>query len=85
MTKESKVALGIAAAALAGVAIGVLVAPSSGEKTRGKIKKGANRITNRLIDVLEAGSAATAGNLGAVSDKVKSAYDHVKKQADNLV
>lgn len=78
MNTESKVLLGIAAAALAGVAIGMLVAPSSGEETRSKIRKQTNKLTNRMIDALETGKSVFSENVDAVTNKVKSAYNEAK-------
>ena len=83
MSKESNVALGIAAAALAGLAIGILVAPSSGEETRGKIRKGTNKLTNRLIETLESGRSAVSENVDAVTEKAKSAFNQAKGMATN--
>lgn len=78
MNNESKVVLGIAAAALAGLAIGLLVAPASGDETRAKIRKKTNKLTNRMIDALESGKSTVSENVDAVTEKVKSVFNEAK-------
>ena len=85
MTTESKVVLGIAAATLAGLAIGLLVAPASGEKTISQIRKQTNKLANRLVDVLEYGKSTVSENVEEAKDKVKDAYHEAKGMAKSEV
>lgn len=70
MTTQSKILLGIAGAALAGVAIGLLVAPCSGEETRANIRKNVNSMANDMLDTLRNG--------GTVSEQVNNLVDTAK-------
>lgn len=71
MSTESKVLLGVAGAALAGLAIGMLTAPCSGDETREKLRGNVNTLSNRLLDALRSES-------GTFADKVEDAVDTAK-------
>ncbi|HMX41053.1 MAG TPA: YtxH domain-containing protein [Saprospiraceae bacterium] len=70
MTTQGKILLGVAGAALTGVAIGLLVAPCSGEETRTNIRKNVNSMANDMLDTLRNG--------GSISEQVSSLVDSAK-------
>lgn len=91
----NKIILGIVTAAIAGVAIGLLIAPDDGKKTIKKIKKKTNSLAGELIDALEkskekaAGAASDLANEGKaygndIADKAEEYTDTVKHQANNF-
>lgn len=49
----NKIIVGIVTAAIAGLAIGLLIAPDDGKKTIKKIQKKTNSLAGELIDALE--------------------------------
>ena len=59
---------GILAGAAVGVAIGMLLAPASGEKTQKKIMKGARKLGDSLMGTAE-------GSIRAVKDRFNSKVD----------
>lgn len=77
MSKEKNVLLGFAAAALAGVTIGLLVAPDSGKKTREKLRDS----SNKLLDVVRNNGNAMRGKATDIIDDAKSAYNQAKGYA----
>jgi gas vesicle protein len=61
---------GLLAAAVIGAAIGILLAPESGEKTRGKLAKGSRKLTNSLKDTVE-------DSIGSLKDKFTAGIGEV--------
>lgn len=68
---SKKVIGGLLAGAAIGVAIGILLAPDSGERTRRKLVKGSRRLTDNLK--------------GTVEDSVQSLKDRFNSGVDELV
>ena len=69
---------GLLAGAAIGVAIGILLAPSSGEKTRGKLVKGSRRLTNSVQDTVE-------DSIKSLKDRFNSGVDEVVKKGKELI
>lgn len=85
MSTESKIIVGFAAAALAGVGIGMLLAPYSGTESRDKIRKGTNDIANKLLDMVNTNGQALKTKAGEVIDNARSAYQQAKGHAQEEV
>jgi gas vesicle protein len=85
MSTESKIIVGFAAAALAGIGIGLLMAPYSGTESRDKLRKGTNDIANKLLDMVNSNGQALKEKAGEVVDNAKNAYNQVKGQAKSEV
>ncbi|HOY04951.1 MAG TPA: YtxH domain-containing protein [Saprospiraceae bacterium] len=85
MSTESKIIVGFAAAALAGIGIGLLMAPYSGTESRDKLRKGTNDIANKLLDMVNTNGQALKEKAGDVVDHAKNAYNQVKGQAKSEV
>lgn len=81
MSTESKIIVGFAAAALAGVGIGMLLAPYSGTESRDKIRKGTNDIAHKLLDMVNTNGQALKEKAGEVIDNARNAYHQVKGHA----
>ncbi len=79
MKTEAKVILGIVSGAMAGLVAGILIAPSSGKKTRMKIYKTASDTTHDALEALEESfeKAKKAGN-----EKVHEWMEGAKKVTD---
>ncbi|MDI9862135.1 MULTISPECIES: YtxH domain-containing protein [Bacteroidota] len=57
MTKNTKIALSLFAAAAAGAVVGMLLAPEKGKDLRKKIKDGTGNLTDDLLSTLKTGKA----------------------------
>lgn len=71
MTKNSKIIIGIAAAAAAGAAIGLLFAPEKGSKLRERVRDAANDFATDLLDAIQRGGRQYAGAVDDVEDSAK--------------
>ncbi len=69
---------GLLAGAAIGVAIGILLAPSSGEKTRGKLVKGSRRLTNSVQETVE-------DSIESLKDRFNFGVDEVVKKGKELI
>lgn len=78
MTTENKILLGVTAAALAGVGIGLLIAPASGTETRDQIRKGANGMATRLLNVVNSTGEQVKDKATEVVEEAKTAYKQAK-------
>lgn len=96
MKKNNRVLVGMAAAALAGVAIGILVAPFSGKESRNKLRSKATDLTDQITDAINANTEALKGKAEEVTEKAKNVYqqakgfvkseiNHLKKDAEETV
>lgn len=81
MSTENKIIVGFAAAALAGIGIGLLMAPYSGSESREKLRKGTNDIANKLLDVVNSNSDTLKEKAGDVIDSAKNVYNQAKGYA----
>ena len=57
MTKNTKIALSLFAAAAAGAVIGMLLAPEKGKDLRKKIKDGTGNLSDDLLSTIKSGKA----------------------------
>ncbi|WP_044170966.1 YtxH domain-containing protein [Flectobacillus major] len=55
MTKNTKIAISLLAAATAGAVIGLLLAPEKGKDLRKKIKDGTGSLTDDLLSAIKSG------------------------------
>ncbi|MHA4738479.1 YtxH domain-containing protein [Dyadobacter sp. MSC1_007] len=91
----NKIIVGIVTAAIAGLAIGLLIAPDDGKKTIKKIKKKTNSLAGELIDALEK-SKTKAGEKASdlaeegktygqdIADKAEGYSDTVKEEVNKF-
>ena len=82
MSTKSKIVLGLVGAAAAGVIVGLLLAPDSGNATRKKIKSTAGDWTNHLSDLFSSASEEInhwKGKAAKVADDAKNRYSDVKE------
>ena len=73
MTRGTKIILGLLAAAAAGAAIGLLVAPEKGSELRKRIKNKAGELVDDVSELLALGK-----------EKVKEAYARAEEDAEDL-
>jgi len=85
MNTGSKILVGITAAALAGVGIGLLIAPNSGTESRKKLKKGTNDIANKLLELVRSNGESIRGKAHEVVEDVKATYNQAKGYAHSEV
>jgi gas vesicle protein len=78
--KTSKVIVGLAAAAVAGAAIGMLLAPEKGSDLQKRIKEEANRWIDEVKKLLNQGLDASR----ELRSKVQDAEDEVEAIKSNL-
>jgi gas vesicle protein len=71
MTKNSKIIIGIAAAAAAGAAIGLLFAPEKGSKLRERVRDAANDFATDLLDAIQRGGRQYADSVDGIEDSAK--------------
>ncbi|MCC7245106.1 MAG: YtxH domain-containing protein [Saprospiraceae bacterium] len=83
MTTQSKIILGVAGAALAGFAIGVLTAPCSGEETRSNLRSSVNDAANRALKALRngEGNKSVSEQIDELVDTAKAKYNEAKGYA----
>jgi gas vesicle protein len=77
MSKERNILIGVAAAALAGLGIGMLVAPHSGKKTRERLQDG----SNRFLDTVRSKRQAVKERASEIADDTRAAFDDAKSYA----
>ncbi len=71
MTKNSKIIIGIAAAAAAGAAIGLLFAPEKGANLREKMREAANNFATDLLDAIQRGGRQYSDSVENIEDSAK--------------
>ncbi len=71
MTKSSKIIIGVAAAAAAGAAIGLLFAPEKGSAIRSKVREAANDFATDLLDVIQRGGRQYSDSVENIEDSAK--------------
>lgn len=77
MTNNSKVVLGVAAAAAAGAVIGMMFAPEKGSDIREKLRETANNFASDLLDALQNGRTQYAQVAEEVEDAAQNAKSKV--------
>ena len=71
MTKNSKIIIGVAAAAAAGAAIGLLFAPEKGANLREKVREVANNFATDLLDAVQRGGRQYSDSVEDIEDSAK--------------
>ena len=69
---------GLLAAAAVGVAIGILLAPASGEVTRARLVKGSRKLADDLQGTVE-------GSIESLKEKFTTGVDQVVKRGKELI
>ncbi len=77
MNSNSKVILGIIAAGVVGVAIGMLLAPKKGSDIRSNIKGGIDEFGDKITDLINDGKDRIKG----VADEFKADVNTIKEDA----
>jgi gas vesicle protein len=75
---SKKIIGGLLAGAAIGVAIGLLIAPASGEKTRGKLVRGSRRLADHLRDTVE-------DSIDSLKDRFNSGVEEVVRKGKEIV
>ena len=75
---SKKIIGALLASAAVGATIGILLAPSSGEKTRTKLMKGTRKLTNNLQETLE-------DSIESLKDKFNSRVDEIAKKGAEMI
>jgi gas vesicle protein len=81
MTQKTKLIVGIIGAAAAGVAIGMLLAPDSGNNTRRTIGRTAGNWASTVGDLLE----TAKGQISSVASKAKTNGNRAVNRADDFL
>jgi gas vesicle protein len=81
MTQKTKLIVGIIGAAAAGVAIGMLLAPDSGNNTRRTIGRTAGSWASTVGDLLE----TAKGQITSVASKAKTSGNRAVNRADDFL
>jgi gas vesicle protein len=74
MTSNTKIILGIMAAAAAGAAIGVLLAPEKGSELRRKIKTGIDEVMEDVAELLAIGK-----------EEIKNMYANAEEEVEQTL
>ena len=80
MTTKSKVILGLAGAAAAGVLVGLLLAPEKGTDLQAKIKDGAQDWINQLSSLLNTGRDVAA----EIKSKTQQGVEGIKAELNEV-
>lgn len=83
MNSNAKTILGVLAAGAAGVAVGMLLAPEKGEKTRGSIKDALSELGDKIYSFI--GESKERGEEAAaeIKQQAKNLKDDVKSRVEN--
>lgn len=73
MNNNTKIILGMIAASVAGVAVGMLMAPRRGSEVRGSIRQGIDDLGEKITDFVQ-----------SKTDRIKGAADEFKQDVDIL-
>jgi gas vesicle protein len=82
MENSSKIILGMLAAAAAGVAIGMLVAPEKGSDLRQKIGDKASDLASKVGDLVSYGKEKWNDVTGSVTDQVDGLVNDTKRRGE---
>jgi gas vesicle protein len=80
--KTSKIIVGLAAAAVAGAAIGMLLAPEKGSDLQRKIKEEANKWIDEVKKLLNQGVAASRELRHAAEEEIEEVKSNLKPIED---
>jgi gas vesicle protein len=76
MTSNTKIILGMLAAAAAGAAIGVLLAPEKGSELRRKIKTGIDEVMDDVAELLAIGKEEIKNMYATAEEEVQHGFDN---------
>jgi gas vesicle protein len=77
MTSNTKIILGLFAAAAAGAAMGVLLAPEKGSELRRKIKESVDGVVDDVCELLAIGKDELAQRFGEAKEEAATMKDTV--------
>lgn len=83
MKNRDKYIIGIAGAALAGIAVGLLFYTDEGKKTRKKMKNTANEWADSLGSLIASGKENLADLSDKAVKKAKKGYSKIKGEAED--
>ena len=75
MTSNTKIILGIVAAAAAGAAIGILLAPEKGSELRRKIKTGFDEVMEDVAELLAVGKEEMKNMYAGAKEEVQQEFE----------
>ena len=75
MTSNTKIILGVLAAAAAGAAIGILLAPEKGSELRRKIKTGFDEVMEDVAELLAVGKEEMKNMYAGAKEEVQQELD----------
>jgi len=75
MTSNTKIILGMLAAAAAGAAIGILLAPEKGSELRRKIKTGIDEVMEDISELLDIGKEEIKNMYAAAEEEVQQGFE----------
>ena len=75
MTSNTKIILGIFAAAAAGAAIGILLAPEKGSELRRKIKTGFDEVMEDVAELLAVGKEEMKNMYAGAKEEVQQEFE----------
>lgn len=80
----TKTILGLVAVGAIGVAVGLLIAPEKGEKTRKAIKDSASDLSDKFLSLIADGKEKGDECLSELKGKAKDLKNDLKDKAENL-
>lgn len=83
MNSSAKTILGVIAVGAAGVAVGMLLAPEKGEKTRSTIKDAISDLGEKIYSFIGEGKERAEDAIHEIKDQAKGMKDDVKSRVDN--
>ncbi len=83
MSSSAKTILGVIAVGAAGVAVGMLLAPEKGEKTRSTIKDAISDLGEKIYDFIGESKERAGDAINDIKEQAKGAKDDVRARVDN--
>lgn len=83
MTSNAKTILGLLAVGAAGVAVGMLLAPEKGSKTRDSLKSSITDLGEKLMSFIGEGKEHVEDVVDDVKSEAKGLKDDVAKRVEN--
>lgn len=83
MSSNAKTILGVLAVGAAGVAVGMLLAPEKGEKTRSSIKDAICDLGDKIYSFIGEGKERATDAIQDIKDEAKGLKNDVRSRVDN--